>query len=329
MNVRKSLGLFRSEEIYNVGAHCVCPRARATCPYESQNRKHFPVQVLLLIIMLILGGSVNALTLPDDNFVNGWTKPVKPLVYNRESLSDYNDGDAEVFLELGFQQLQVQQYKNGNAEVDLEAYEFASPNGALGIYLMKCGKEAPAAVVGTRNTVSETQLLAVKGNCFIQVMNYTDGGKETAVMTKLAQQALANLSASDTTTALLQLPKAQMQPGSEHVFSGPLSLQAFYRLGKGDVLQLQSKIFGAAAKYTDSDRNTYTFVIVPYPDATSAQSAFANFQKNIDPGFQVFGKTPTGFAFKDRQAKYATVALKDNVIELQLNLVRKPGPASK
>jgi hypothetical protein len=44
---------------------------------------------------------------------------------------------------------------------------------------------------------------------------------------------------------------------------------------------------------------------------------------------QVFGKTPTGFAFKDRQAKYALVELKDGVIKLQLNLARKPGVAGK
>ena len=286
-------------------------------------------KLLLIVALLILGGNVNALTLPDDNFISGWTKPAKPLVYNRESLSDYNDGDAEVFLELGFQQLQVQQYKNGNAEVDLEAYEFASANGALGIYLMKCGKEAPAADIGARNTVSQTQLLAAKGNCFIQVMNYTDDKKAIAVMTKLAQQALANLSATDTTTVLLQLPKAQMLPGSEHVFCGPLSQQVFYRLGKGDALLLQNKTFGGAATYADADRNTHILVIVPYPDAASAQSAFANLQKNLDPSLQVFGKTPTGFAFKDRQAKYAAVELKDNVIELQLNLARKPGGASK
>jgi hypothetical protein len=282
-----------------------------------------------MMALLILGGNVNALTLPDNNFVSGWIKPVKPLIYNRESLSEFNDGDAEVFLELGFQQLQVQQYKNGSAEVDLEAYEFASPNGALGIYLMKCGKETPSADVGARNSVSQTQLLAVKGNCFIQVMNYTDGAKAMAVMTKLAQQALANLTATDTTTALLRLPKAQMLPGSEHVFSGPLSQQAFYHLGKGDVLQLQNKIFGAAATYTEANRNTHTLMIIPYPDAASAQSAFANLQKNLDPGFQVFSRTPTGFAFKDRQAKYAVVELKDGVIELQLNLARKPVEAGR
>jgi len=279
--------------------------------------------------LLILGGNASALTLPDDNFVSGWIKPVKPLIYNRESLSDFNDGDAEVFLELGFQQLQVQQYKDGNAEVDLEAYEFADPNGALGIYLMKSGKETPSADVGARNTVSQTQLLAVKGKCFIQVMNYADDKKAVAIMTKLAQQALANLSATDTATVLLRLPKAQMLPGTEHIFCGPLSQQAIYRLGKGDVLQLQDKIFGAAATYADTNGNIYTLIMVPYPDAASAQAALANLQKNLDPGFQVFGKTPTGFAFKDRQAKYALVELKDGVIKLQLNLARKPSPANK
>ena len=286
-------------------------------------------KLFLIILSLIVTGQAFGLTVPEDRFVGGWTKPVKPLTYNRESISDYIDGDAELFNELGFRQLQVQQYKNGAAEIDLEAYEFDNPNGALAIYLLRCSKETRSPDIAARNSVGQTQLMAVKGNCFMQVINYTESDKSMPVMTKLAQQTLANVTAADTATVLGRLPREQMQAGSEHVFCGPLSLQAMYRLGKGDVLQLQGKVFGAAAEYTDPDRSHYTLAIVPYADAATSAAAFANLQKSLAPGLQMFGKTATSFATKDRQSKYGQVELKDNVIQLRLNLTRKPSVPSK
>jgi hypothetical protein len=285
--------------------------------------------LLLIALSLIVTGQTLGLTVPDDGFVSGWNKPVKPLTYNRESLSDYIDGDAELFNELGFRQLQVQQYQNGAAEIDLEAYEFDNPNGALAIYLLRCGKETPSREITARNSAGQTQIMAVKGNCFIQVINYTESDASAPVMVTLAQQSLANVTITDTTTVFDRLPSEQMQAGSERVFCGPLSLQAMYRLGKGDLLQLQGKVFGAAAKYAESDRSNYTLAVVPYADAAGAAAAFANVQKGIDPGLQVFGKTATGFAFKDRQNKYGQIELKESVIQLKLNLVRKPSVASK
>lgn len=283
----------------------------------------------LIVLSLIVTGQTLGLTVPDDGFVSGWTKPVKPLTYNRESLSDYIDGDAELFNELGFRQLQVQQYKSGAAEIDLEAYEFDNTNGALAIYLLRCGKETPSREITARNSAGQTQIMAVKGNCFIQVINYTESDKSAPVMVRLAQETLANVTITDTTTVLDRLPSEQMQDGSERVFCGPLSMQAMYRLGKGDLLQLQGKVFGAAAKYTESDRNNYTLAIVTYADVAAAAAAFANLQKGFDPGMQVFGKTATSLAFKDRQSKYGQIDLKENVIQLKLNLARKPSVASK
>jgi hypothetical protein len=281
-------------------------------------------KLILMILLGILWGNATAVTLPGDNFASGWTKPVKPLTYNTESLADYIDGDAELFLEMGFQQLQVQQYIKGKSEIDLEAYEFADPNGAMGIYLLRAGKENPFAEVGGRNTVSQTQLLAVKGNCFFQIMNYSNDASAAAAMTSLAKAALANITVADSATVLQRLPKAQLQAGSEHLFRGPLSLQAIYHLGKGDVLNLQKKIFGVSGKFNDVNLGVHTLIVVPYSDIASAQAAFAILQKSLDPGFQVFGKTATGFGFKDRQAKYAMVELKGSMIEMRVGLAKKP-----
>ena len=51
---------------YTVGAHGVCPRARATCPYESQQRRNFRNQVLvLLMIAAVIGGCAAGAAMSD------------------------------------------------------------------------------------------------------------------------------------------------------------------------------------------------------------------------------------------------------------------------
>ncbi len=284
---------------------------------------------LMTALAFLLTENVLALTMPDDNFASGWTKPVKPLTYTRESLSDYVNGDAELFNELGFRQLEVQQYKNGSSEIDLELYELNDPNGAMGIYLLKCGKETPSSEITSRNSVNRSQLVAVKANFFIQVLNYTDNDNVQPTMIKLAQQALSLVANKSDSTVLGLLPRQQLQAGSEHVFCGPLSLQAAFRLGKGDFLQLQNKTFGASAKYSEGQSGSYSYCVVTYSDPTAASAAFAHLQKSLDPGIQLSDKTAGNFTFKDRLAKFGTAILKDSTIELKLNLAHKPVSSSK
>jgi hypothetical protein len=62
------------------------------------------------------------------------TGPLK--VYNTRSIFDYLNGEAEVYLPLGFRQLYVQTYEKeeNGARMIMEAYDMTSPAGARDIF---------------------------------------------------------------------------------------------------------------------------------------------------------------------------------------------------
>ena len=66
-------------------------------------------ELSLFIIFLICPAMVYPeIRVPQDDFVAGWKRAEKPKVFAKKELFNYIDGGAELFLELGFENLVVQ-----------------------------------------------------------------------------------------------------------------------------------------------------------------------------------------------------------------------------
>ena len=122
--------------------------------------------------MIFTISSVSATVVPDNNFEPGWIKSGERLIFYKNDLYGHIDGGAELFLEFGFDRLTVQKYQNGDDEINLEIYQMTEPASALGIYLLKCGREKPHADVKARNTTNPYQMTMVQDDCFIQINNF-------------------------------------------------------------------------------------------------------------------------------------------------------------
>jgi hypothetical protein len=101
--------------------------------------------------------------IPEPGFAPGWTKAGPLRTFTGQDLFNQIDGGAELFLEFGFVKLRLQAYARGKAELTLNAYEMESAASALGIYLMKMGRETPFPEIGARNSCEEIQLTILKG----------------------------------------------------------------------------------------------------------------------------------------------------------------------
>jgi len=115
----------------------------------------FCVGVVAVVLLLSVQAGAEVV-LPEDNSVAGWVKSERLLRFEKNNLFDYIDGGAELFLEFGFDKLLVQRYKRvggkGDEEIAVEIYEMESPESALGIYLIKTGKETPIKAIKSRNS---------------------------------------------------------------------------------------------------------------------------------------------------------------------------------
>jgi hypothetical protein len=265
---------------------------------------------------------------PEDNYVLGWVKSERTLSFEKSNLFDYIDGGAELFLELGFDELLVQRYKKhsveGDEEIALEIYRMESSESALGIYLTKCGKETPVKGIKARNSGDRYQFSIVKGDCLVQVNNFSGDEKLTQVMVTLAQRTLASISKGHSVKLLDRLPKANFVAGSGLIIRGPYSLQSIFTFGRGDVLQLGGKVFGVTGDYVGANGDIYTMILIFYPGAKASSSAYDNLVNNLDPYSKVVNRWENGFTFKDYRDRFGIVELKDGTMKIRINLAEQP-----
>ena len=260
------------------------------------------------------------LHLPGDGFVDGWTKQDKTLKFSENNLFNYIDGGAELFLEFGFEELLVQNYRKDGHEIGIDIYRMKSPEAALGIYLMKCGHETPITEIGSRNSADTFQFSILKNNYFLMINNFK--GKKTLipVMVKLAQKILDSIPSGLPQDIFVPLPEENLINGSQLLIRGPFSLQSIFTFGKGDILQLRGEIFGLVGEYKDSNGKSCTRIVIPYPNIRSAQDAYEYILSNLDSYLEILENRKNGFIFKDYKNEYGIVLIKNNQIDIKVNL---------
>ena len=274
--------------------------------------------LITVFLFTITGNVISDITMPADNIYPGWSKTDSLRRFTKENLYSHINGGAVLFEEFGFVELLVQRYSNQKKELKIEVYNMEGPESALGVYLMKKGKENPNPEIDCRNTCNPYQYIMVKGDYFILVFNAIGDTNLHSVMTKLSQE-LINQIAYEEIEILNILPILDMVPNTQKIIRGQYSLQSVYNFGSGDILTLNSKIFGVSATYTDTNNPAYTVIIISYPDPQHCQQAFNNLIINLDPSFNIIKRDSDRLVFNDFEAKYGQVIIAEKLMKLVLN----------
>ena len=292
-------------------------------PREGIKIVFFYIGLAYLLVGLVAAAQAvpGSPAIPDAGFAPGWTKAGTLRTFAGQDLFNQIDGGAELFLEFGFVKLRLQAYAKDKTELTLNAYEMESAASALGVYLMKMGRETPFPEVAARNSAEEVQVTIVKGRFFVQVDNLGDIPASKAETAALANAFLAGVKDESVPTPLDALPAEGKVAGSERLIRGPYGLQPYFTFGEGDILSLGGRVFGALAEYRMSGGTAFTRLIVPYPDADKAAAALARLKANLDTYLKVTTDRPDGFDFVDFQAKRGTVALSGAVLDIRFNVM--------
>lgn len=284
---------------------------------------------LLAALALAAPAALLAQEFPADGFAPGWKRSGAVETYAPTALYNVIDGGAELFLEMGFVDLRIQKYAGAGAEIAVEAYRMDGAAAALGIYLLKCGRESPLAGIDARNSGDSFQVAMLKNDHFVFINNFSGRGELLPVMTALAQAVVSAIPAGEAVAELDILPAKGMVPGSALLLRGPYSLQAVYTLGDGDILQLEGKRFAASAGYRDPSGAGHTLIVAPYEDETTAAGAFANLRRNLDPYHRVLEAGESHFVFKDFQGLFGRAELSGRRIEVRIRLAELPARPEK
>jgi hypothetical protein len=288
------------------------------------------VVALAVAISLVASAFADNAALIPDQFAAGWSRSEAMLRFVKNDLYGHIDGGAELFHELGFDELLVQRYTKGEQELSLEIYVMSSTESALGIYLTKCGKEKPNPAVKTRHTANRTQFTLLRCNYFIQINNTYGDSAVVPDMITLANAVIEKIPEGKPVTLFGVLPKEDMVTGSELLVRGQYGLQPIFTFGPGDILMLNGEVFAAVADYANSAGVTWTRVMIDYPDTARAKAAFDNLVAKLDSTLVVQSRSTNRFSFKDYQSKYGSAVLNGKILDIHLHLPRDPtAPKSK
>ncbi len=275
--------------------------------------------LLLLSFAALLEAQV---PLPDNGFYPGWKRSGRTRIFQASALFNHIDGGAELFLEFGFESLCVQRYAKDRAELALEMYRMTSPEAALGVYLLKCGRETPLKEIPARNTHNRYQTTVWKGCTFIQVNNPGGDSLQTEVAALLGA-VLPSIEAAGEIPLFSLLTLENLIPGTERLIRGPSGLEPIFTFGPGDILELEGSVFAVLADYRENGK-VVTRIWIPYPSAEKAGRVFGALLKGLDPALKALVKDDSHLLFSDYNNLYGLITLQDRLIRIALHLETRP-----
>jgi hypothetical protein len=301
---------------------------------KTETKRATPLGAVILTVLALLTAIGRAIpvgakagqavagqpAIPEPGFAPGWAKAGVLRTFTGQDLFNQIDGGAELFLEFGFSKMRLQAYTRDKSELTLNAYEMESAASALGIYLMKMGKETPFPEVAARNSSEEAQLTVFKGRYFVQIDNLGDEPAAKADAVAMANSFLNGITGEPVVSPLAELPVEDRVPASERLIRGPYGLQPYFTFGEGDILSMGGKVFGALAEYRAAGGVSFTRLIVPYPSPDAAAAALAHLKANLDRYIKVSADRADGFDFADFQDKKGAVALTGSTLDLRFKI---------
>lgn len=112
--------------------------------------------------------------LPD---VSGWELVEEPQFYFPESLFEYINGAAEIYISYDFQKLAVAQYEEeeSSSNISLEIYDMGSPVTAFGIYSAERFPDNQFIDIGSQGYIEEGTLNFLAGSYYIKMLCFDCG----------------------------------------------------------------------------------------------------------------------------------------------------------
>jgi hypothetical protein len=199
-----------------------------------------PVRLLLSMLLLLVPCAALAAVdmenlLPPSSCGSGWKVEGKPAFYDRETLSDRINGEAELYFPYGFDRMAAARYVpriKSSAGLDVEIYRMGSNLDAFGMYANYRQKDGRSLATGTESNLSGSQLFFYQNRHFVHIQ-ITGSDKASAnTLAECARTIAARLPGNlNRPKELASFKRPEIVKGSERYL--PQSLLGYDFLNKG------------------------------------------------------------------------------------------------
>jgi len=234
------------------------------------------VLVAVFVLTACRGGPVDETPsmLPDE--VAGWTAAGSVDRWNAETIFDYIDGHAEVYLAYGMLGCTSRRYGGPDGEPDIiaDVFEVASPEDAFGVFTHD--RSGEPVDVGRDARYRWGWLSFWQGSYFVSVTAESDTERARAAVLALGEAVAASLPAGGDRPAIVDaLPRDGLDAESVRYLHHPSVLNAHVWLGLDNPFGLDVDTPAALGRYAIGDDGAFV-LIVDYPDPERARTAVAS-----------------------------------------------------
>lgn len=217
--------------------------------------------------------------LPDD--VEHWTRE-QEQVYTPQTLYNYIDGGAELYLSYNFRQMVNRVYSRpGQPDLQVDLFDMGTSREAFGVF--SHSREAVDTAFGQGSQYVPGLLLFWKDRYYISILASPETDESRAAMHRIAATIDQRILSTGPLPDILEmLPGDSLVHGSIRYFHHHIWLNSYYYITEDNILDIDGTTDALLAKYGSRGHYRY-LLLVRYPDASRAEAAHQNFRRHYLP----------------------------------------------
>lgn len=270
------------------------------------------IRVLLLLFLIIncSGGNVEELYQSIPKQVQQWKTEDKDEIYNRETLYNYMDGGAELYLAYDFKKVWVRRFTGPDEnEIVLDIYDMGSSAEAFGIF--SCGREDEEADIGQGSEYGSGLLRFWKDRYFVSIVAIGDEQIAEQPILELGKVVADAIAQPGSEPELIKyLPEKNLRKNRISYFHSNISLNNVFFIASENILDLTNKTNCVFAEYTVNGGDTGYLLLIQYENEDQAKEAYELFLKNYMPE-----AVETGFAQMENK-KWTMAKTEQNIVTI-------------
>jgi Family of unknown function (DUF6599) len=153
--------------------------------------------------------------------VAGWRQSAEIQTYSPETLFEYINGGADLYLTYDFQELKVAEYLNEKkSSVIIEVYRHETPIDAFGIYSQERLPDANFLDIGSQGYIETNVLNFLAGPYYVKISSFKTGADDREILITFAKKISENLGPRETLPSILSFfPEEGKRKNSEKFVS--------------------------------------------------------------------------------------------------------------
>lgn len=242
------------------------------------------VRLILLIIITVTmkGLTVEKLyqTIPKE--IMGWKAEEKDEFYDRETLYEYINGGAELYLTYDFKQAFARRFVKPNApEIILEIYEMNSSKDAFGVFSSE--RQDEEVGIGQDSEYGGGLLRFWKDKYFVSILVIGDEKVAKAAILELGERVADVIPSIGKKPEIIKcLPKENLVENKIRFFHTHSILNRQYFLASENILNLNRQTDCVIAPYQIGKQKSY-LLLLQYETQSKAEAAYQSFLQNYMP----------------------------------------------